>query len=260
MSNIKIFVGCAANNEDLESQAVLHWSIIKHASRPVDIVWMQQSNDEKNFFYCGPGGWNTKLWATPFSGFRWGIAAHCGYNGRAIYCDSDMIFYSDPAKLFDQVIPRGYSILGKGGGQWRICCSLIDCAEIKNHIPDIDQIKKDPRSHSKLCNTVARTKTASFSGNWNCLDRELAGRKLPDPSINVLHYTDMRSQPQLRHAIKRLGYDNKSHWFDGKLQLNKYPAINREFDRLLNEAIENGYHPDNYKIKEFGTYIKRSNK
>ena len=67
MSPVRVFVGCAPNHEDAESQAVLEHSIRKHASLPVDITWMKLSRDPVSPF----SGWNTELWPTPFSGFRW---------------------------------------------------------------------------------------------------------------------------------------------------------------------------------------------
>ena len=37
---IKVFVGCDPNNCDLEQMMVLDYSIHKHTSVPVEIVWM----------------------------------------------------------------------------------------------------------------------------------------------------------------------------------------------------------------------------
>src|SRR5262245_61554152 len=91
---IRIFVGCSGNNEDLEFQSVLHYSLEKHASQPLDITWMRLSRDPDSFWFSNPQkkeGWRTEGWATPFSALRWGIPAVCNFEGRAIYMDLDKI-------------------------------------------------------------------------------------------------------------------------------------------------------------------------
>jgi hypothetical protein len=65
---VKLFVGCSANGEDAESQAVLEYTVRKNSSLPVDIVWMKQTHDETSPLY----GWSTYTWSTPFSGFPLG--------------------------------------------------------------------------------------------------------------------------------------------------------------------------------------------
>ncbi len=126
---VKVFVGCSANGEDAESCAVLEYSLRKNSSLPVEIVWMAQSRDLQSFWH----GWNTSAWATPFSGFRWGIPAYCGFQGRAVYTDSDVIFLGDIAELWTQPMAPGAAVLAKGGGSWRLCVSLFDCAAAKPH-------------------------------------------------------------------------------------------------------------------------------
>ncbi|BBI68081.1 hypothetical protein PKHYL_22720 [Psychrobacter sp. KH172YL61] len=69
---IKVFVGCDPNNCDLEQMMVLDYSIHKHTSVPVEIVWMQLSRDPNSYWYSNPEtgeGWNTTKWSTPFQAF-----------------------------------------------------------------------------------------------------------------------------------------------------------------------------------------------
>lgn len=250
---VKIFIGCAANNEDIESQAVLEWSIRKHASESVNITWMQLDRVPGSVFE----GWNTATWATPFSGFRWAIPEMCDFQGKAIYMDSDVIVQADILELWNQKFKPRFCILGKGGGQWRICVSMFDCAAAKPYLPSIESMKIDPRSHNRLC-SLMRPKVQTFRGEWNCLDREIGNRELSHPDIKAIHYTRMNSQPQLRHAIPRLKKQNRKHWFDGPLEVNKYPKINSLFDTLLEEAKAQGFHPDRYIVEPFGKYKKRN--
>jgi hypothetical protein len=111
---VRIFVGTPANNEDLECQTVLDHSLRKHASLPLDITWMMLSRDRISFWYSDSRtrrGWNTQTWATPFSAPRWGNPAARGFQGRAIYMDSDMIVMADIAELWTQPIPPRKALL-----------------------------------------------------------------------------------------------------------------------------------------------------
>lgn len=259
---IRVFVGCAANHEDIESQAVLEWSIRKHCSLPVEITWMRMSRDPASPFHAGtPQGWRTEQWATPFSGFRWAIPALCGFESRAIYMDSDVIVMADLAELWAQQPAPGKFLVAKGGGAWRICVSMFDCAEAKKHMPPVLDLRRDPASHKKLCRLIRERPelVQAFEGEWNCLDREIGARAVDDPAIKAIHYTDMRSQPQLRHALPRLAAAGQEHWHDGEKLIGQYPKIDALFDTLLEEAKANGYAPEIYaREKPFGRYTKRS--
>src|SRR6186997_1371038 len=116
---IRLFVGCAAW-ADAESQAVLEYTARSQSSLPIDIVWMSQA--KKGFW----SGWNTKGWKTPFTGFRWGIPAYCGFQGKAIYTDSDFIFRADLAELWNQDIP-GALLLNSTEGKLNTAAILMDC-------------------------------------------------------------------------------------------------------------------------------------
>lgn len=251
---IRVFVGCAANHEDLESQAVLEWSIRKHASEPVEITWMQLSHDPASPWY----GWRTENWATPFSGFRWAIPEVCGFEGRAIYTDSDVIFMADIAELWRQKFQPGKSIMAKGGGSWRLCVSLWDCAT-GGPWPPLSWLKVNPDAHAQLCSQVPGwSKIQSFEGNWNCLDGEHYA-SLYDPAIKAIHYTDMSTQPQLRHALKRLAAEGAKHWFDGTVKMHQRRDLIELFDTMLAEAKANGYTPERYATApKFGDFRKRS--
>jgi hypothetical protein len=159
---------------------------------------MKLSRDSDSFWFSdGEGnGWNTTTWATPFSGFE----------GRAIYMDSDVIVLADIAQLWHQPMQPGKVALAKGGGSWRYCVSLWDCAEAVKHLPALPWLKREASSHQKM---VAYFKdnpglTQAFSGDWNCLDGE-GHPNLRDGAVKAIHYTDMGTQPQLRHAAPRQG-------------------------------------------------------
>ena len=257
---IRIFVGSAANGEDAESQAVLEYTLRRHASLQLEITWMALSRDPASPFYSeGPRGWQTKLWATPFSGLRWALPSLCQYRGRAIYMDSDVIVRADIAELWRQEIPAGACVLARRRGGWRLCVSLWDCAAAAAQVGAIVPLKHDPLAHGRLTQKFATDPrlVAPFAGRWNCLDGE--DLALDHPDVKAIHYTSMPHQPHLRIAMARLAANGRRHWFDGEIRPHWRPDLVALFEQLLGEAIAAGYLPSNYEPAEpFGDYAKKS--
>lgn len=263
---IRIFVGCPANNEDLECQAVLEYSLRSHTARPLDITWMMLSRDRASFWYSNPAernsppgtrpaeaGWLTKWWATPFSALRWGIPAACGYQGRAIYLDSDMIAMADIGELWDQDIPRGKVLLAKGGDEFISCVMLMDCAAMQPLMPPIDAIKGELHRYRHVRRDL-KGHVADYRNNWNCRDGERY-ESIFDPDIKILHYTHIPTQPNHKHARARLAREGKKHWYPGPDLPHARPEFNELFDRLLIEAADAGYPLERYRVaREFGEY------
>lgn len=245
---IRIFVGCAPNHEDAESQAVLEYSIRKHSSESVEITWMKHSDDPKSFWH----GWDSSLWATPFSGFRWGIPAACDYHGKAIYMDSDVILLGDIAELYNQRMAPGKVALAKGGGSWRYCVSLWDCAAMEGLVFPIERLRKVATSHREMVNYMASHPhlTQEFMGDWNSLDG-IGHSNLLDGKLKALHYTDMRHQPQLQHAIPRLAAEGRKHWFDGKVLPHPRKDVQNLFNAYLIDAIQTGFTVAKYCTEPF---------
>lgn len=250
---IRVFVGAAPSGEDAESLAVLEYTLRKHASRPVEIVFMTISRDPASFWH----GWDTSRWATPFSGFRWGIPAACGFEGKAIYTDSDVIFMRDPAELFDQDVPAGKVVLGKGGGSWRLCVSLWDCAAAEAVMLPLADLKARPDAHREMGRRI-QPHIGAFAGHWNVLDGEGFADPL-DPAVGAHHYTDMSAQYHLKHALPRLAREGRKHWFDGVTRPHPRQDLQAMFDDLLAEAVAAGYRPEDYVPAEpFGAIAKAS--
>lgn len=253
---IKLFVGCAPNGEDSESQLVLEYTARKHTSEHIDITWMKINKKDPNSFWYG---WDTSLWATPFSGFRWGIPAACNFEGQAIYMDSDMIILSDLKKLWDQPFrdsPRAV-VMAKGGEQsWRFCVCKWDCYFAKNHIMTLEDLKKDSQAHRKMMNYYSnhRELVQAFDGDWNNLD----GENKPIDEIDILHYTDMSTQFHHKYVQKR----GIKHWYDGDVYEHKRKDLQALFDRYYQEALDNGYTIDQYipNEEDYVNYIKETQK
>lgn len=219
---IRIFVGCAPNHEDAESQAVLEYTIRKHASQPVDITWMRLTNDPDSPFHVAK--WDTSTWATPFSGFRYSVPALAGYEGRAIYMDSDVIVQADVAELV--ALPmRNAHVLARASN--RLCVSLWDCESLVTGERQPLAIGPFPPDQQ-----------------WNVLDGERY--ELDDPRVKAIHYTSMPHQPHLPRAMRRLKCAGRTHWFDGKPTTHWRADLVALFDRLFHEAHEAGFTVDRY--------------
>ena len=255
-NSVKLFVGCCSNGEDAESMAVLEYSVRKNSSLPVDITWMMQTHDDTSPYY----GWSTETWATPFSGFRWSLPEVCNFEGRAIYCDSDFIWLSDIAKLWNQEFEPGKIVMAKGGdNSWRYCSSLWDCEAAKNVMPSLSDIKKTPTAHQQLMGLFSTNQqfVQAFEGNWNCID----GENLPLDMIDALHYSDMSTQFHLPRAVARMENTEYKHWFDGEMKPHWRKDLQLEFDRMLFDAESMGYTVDKYIPTDnefFGEYVKES--
>lgn len=251
---IKLFVGCAPNGEDAESQMVLEYTARKHTSMPLDIVWMKISNDPSSYWH----GWDTKLWSTPFSGFRWGIPEFCDFQGQAIYMDSDMIINADLAELWNAPFEKNKSIMGKGG--WRFCVAKWNCDRAGHHVMPVSRLKSIPEFHSRMFNyfSVRENLVQLFDRQWNNFDGE--NDNLSD--IKILHYTDMSTQPHFKYALPRLEKTNIPHWYDGEIRTHRRNDVAELFDREYNSAINEGYTVEKYlpAQDDIVEYIKQSQK
>jgi len=251
---IKIFVGTPANNEDLECQCVLDYSLRKFASQPLDITWMMLSRDPNSIWYSdGNKGWNTKGWATPFSPLRWAIPAACKFQGRAIYMDCDMIALADIAELWNQPIPPGKGLLAKGGQEVVSCVMLFDCAAMHVVMPTL-QGWMGKEGEYRHVRRLVRSAAADYKDDWNCRDGENC-KSIYEPHVKILHYTRIPTQPNHKYARERLKREGKAHWFPGPDQPHPKPEVTELFDRMYQEAIAAGRGPEAFRVDpEFGAY------
>jgi hypothetical protein len=264
VERIRVFVGTPANNEDLECQAVLAWSLKKHhPADDVDLTWMMLSRDPQSFWYSNPQanprqGWNTKTWATPFSPLRWGIPAACNYEGKAIYCDSDQIFMADVAELWNQPLNGKVALMSKDGAS---CCFLMDCAAMRGILPRIEDLKSDPQVYRHVRGKIAQH-SGVFTGDWNCRDGVCRDPINPhdydtiyNPDVKLLHYTRIPTQPNHKYARERLKKEGKPHWFPGPDEPHPKKEVTELFDRMYAECVEANQGPETFRTSpEFGAY------
>ncbi len=190
-SSVKVYVGTDPRMH--KAEIALEYSIYKHSTVPVDIVWMDFARGglwadwnigrEHGHPYAGQG------WATDFSCFRFAIPEANHFEGRAIYLDVDMILVGDIKELFDLPMPSAVLIPSKG-----FDVMLYDCAAFKDRLwwPSIEEMKKSGArisDYGKLLND--RGMLAELSAAWNCCD----GDGYEPATTRLVHYTNMRTQP-----------------------------------------------------------------
>lgn len=247
---IRLFVGVDGTNCDLESQMVLEYTARKHCSLPLEIVWMQQAA-------TGPwSGWKCGSGRTPFSHFRWSIPSVCGWQGKAIYTDSDFFFLSDIAELWNQTIPHVMLVRKPQDKPARAACILFDCAKAKGHVPDLKHLRQMHDAHGQCSEYFRQHRTLldAFSGDWDCIgfEKDVKGKgNLNDPRIKAIHYTRMEQQLHLKYAIPRLQKEGRQHWYvatGAKVFPHPRPDLQDLFDRLYQEALESGYSVEQYRV------------
>lgn len=259
---VRVFVGCDPNDCDLEQMMVLEHTLRKHASLPVEIHWMRLSRNAQSFWYSDParpdGGWRTERWATPFSGFRWGVPAHCGFEGRAIYMDTDMIVMADIAELWRTPLnaPAVFAARREQGFQ-RFCVMLWDCAAARGVLPGIAELRRLPDAHKRV--------TAHFAAHpeqvqpMNPAFNNIDGDDQPAERIKILHYSDMGTQFSHRYALPRLQAAGAAHWFDGEVMPHPRADLAELFDREYQDALASGRSLEQYRNPEpYGELIKKS--
>lgn len=259
---IRIFAGCDPNDCDLEQMMVFEHSVRRRASLPVEIEWMRLSRDPQSHWYSQPGaadgGWRTERWATPFSGFRWGVPSRCGYAGRAIYMDTDMLVLGDLAELWQTPIdaPAVFAARTDGDMQ-RYCVMLWDCAAARAVLPDYAVLRANPDAHRELVNHFAAypQQVQPMDPAFNNIDGE-NGRV---ERIKVLHYSDMGTQFTHRRAFDRLRAEGRTHWFDGEVLPHPRADLAALFEAEYQDAFAAGRRPEDYRAAEcFGVFPKKS--
>ena len=217
MEKIRIFIGSSANGEDKLVEAAYEYTLRKNTDRDLEIIWMRQTNDKSSFW----SQFNSKLWDTPFSGFRWGIPEYCNFEGRAIYTDVDMLNFHDIGDLYDLPMFEKPALRREGRG----CVMLFDCSKFKNwgFLP-----KEDLFYHQEVYSFFIENDIAGYlSPTWNSIDGDVPGCK-------QLHYSRMPTQPW------------RPSWYRGVTMPHDNPELEKLFWDTLEEARNAGYHEDNY--------------
>lgn len=161
---------------------------------------------------------------TPFSFQRFLIPQVCGYEGRAIYLDSDMLVFKDIVNLWNRPFGEANVLAAysdsESGRKPQFSVMLMNCSQLKWNIQQIvDQLDSGALSYEQLMYdfSLART-SAVIEPEWNSLEIFKPGQTA------LLHYTDMNTQPWVSH-LNPLGY----LWVRSLRQAIQDGAISRSF-------------------------------
>jgi hypothetical protein len=200
---IDIFVG--ADRSQLLAVAVLEHSIRRHTSRPVQLrPLIDLDLPEPRDLRQGS--------RTNFSFARFAIPELCGYCGKGLYLDADMLVFRDIGELWDipfdgasvviqEEIP-GHAVSHDkpGAPKTRVKqCSvmLIDCQrarwDVRRIVAGLDGGYTYEELMHQLCILPEREIRYAVPFAWNSLEHF-------DEATRLIHYTDMDTQPWVSAA------------------------------------------------------------
>ena len=198
-------VYCGADRSQKLAFEVLAHSIRRHASRAVEIATIDNAlappvADARHAPY------------TEFSFGRFAIPERCGYAGRALYMDSDMLVFRDLAEAYD--VPfDGAKILIEAGSRGQrdrgkhAAFMLLDASRLHWRVADLVAGLGTRYGYDELLSIdplVAPGEIAErIPAGWNMLDAYEPG------TTRNLHYTEIRTQPWVhaRHPHGALWID-----------------------------------------------------
>jgi lipopolysaccharide biosynthesis glycosyltransferase len=184
---------------------VCRYSILKHASIPVDIQYLKQDDLRMRGFYRRDVD---ALASTEFTFTRFLIPALNNYKGTAIFMDSDMILIDDIAKLLEEVDPtkavtcvqHDYTppVGMKMDGQQQLAyprknwSSMVvwNCAHESNSVVTVDSVNDPDVTGAYLhrFSWLNDKEIGAVGPEWNWLtDWYIEGR---DGTPKLLHYTE----------------------------------------------------------------------
>ncbi len=195
----RIFIG--TERAQLVPYEVLAHSIRVHSSIPVEITPMIDLPDIPE-----PRGHDDRS-RTGFSLYRFVIPRLCGYEGKALYLDADMVAFADIAELdrlefgeakalaTEQLEPPGaWATDPKFRPGPHTACLLLDCGRLDWRVEDIvAEIDRGTYSYADLVRELALLAPDEFATTipkeWNHLE-------VYEPGVTrILHYTVVSTQP-----------------------------------------------------------------
>jgi lipopolysaccharide biosynthesis glycosyltransferase len=205
---IKIFIGTCVRN--LQAEIALEYSLRRNTNSDIEIVWMRDIPSNKVFH-----GWNRDNWGTGFTPFRWVVPELCGFKGKAIYMDVDMICLGDIRELWEMSIPDG-KVMKSLPGNYSVM--LFDCEHFGKMVNTSPIARWRQSSCSPAFNGLyndyvtqleSNDLVASLEVEWNSLDR-LDYTQHPfrwQRPAKLIHYTQKDTQPWCpypeKHQYKR---------------------------------------------------------
>ena len=198
---VRVFIG-SGEASLLERKALIH-SLRKHTRRELDLYVFNgthnsiEHNDEPPVLAPMPLEIKYRNY-TEFSLYRYLIPQLCGFSGRAIWLDSDMLCLGDIGELFDTPLD-GFDFLAKADayyvGGWGPSVMLIDCERCRFDLPaiyaDIDAGQHTCADFTHFTRTFLDRhpyQLGKLDPRWNEFDRF-------DAQTRLIHYTCLHTQP-----------------------------------------------------------------
>jgi hypothetical protein len=199
---IRIFVG--TDKTQMLAARVLEYSIKKHASMSVDFVPMVDM----------PVPMPKDPAHQPRTGFsfaRFLIPSLCGYQGRAIYLDADMLVLADISKVWEFPMNSADILCAEQptekGRVRQYSVMLMNCANLSWNINEIvNGLNEGKYNYTQLmyefCIVSSERISPTLPYEWNCLEH------FEPEKTCLIHYTDMPTQPwvSLRNRNRAVWY------------------------------------------------------
>jgi hypothetical protein len=186
---VRVYVG--SQDAQMLAVKVLEYSIRAHTEADVVVFPLHEARVE----FPMPRDVKNRP-RTPFSFQRFYIPALQGFQGRAIYLDSDMQVFRDIRELWNLPF-EGADLLaarepGESSRKPQFSVMLLNCDELKWDLTEIvAALDRGELTYETLMYdmAVARRVRAAIDHSWNSLERYVPG------TTCLLHYTDMPTQP-----------------------------------------------------------------
>ena len=227
---IRVFVG-AAHSHRLFVE-VLRWSIQRHSSRKVEVVSIGELLGHSLVMPKRP----ENLPGTPFSFQRFAVPMLAGWQGRAIYLDSDKVVLRDIAQLYERPMRFGQKVLRRtaSGPDGRVkmrssSVMLMDCSRLQQWSPQriADELDAGKYSYVDLMKLKPIWLKGSLPRGWNSLDYYEPG------NTSLVHYTKKATQPWLCR-----GHPFESLWFEALYSGLDAGAVSQD---AIDFSLEHGY-------------------
>ncbi len=231
MFPIKIYLGTQV--EQSLAVDVLTYSILRHTQQKIQITPLYEAVQADGIDIPTPSDPQLRP-RTPFTFQRFAIPALCGYQGRAIYLDSDMLVLKDIDLLWQQPF-AGADLLSvpEPEGSTRspqYSVMLLNCEQLDWDVVQLvnDLIQgKWTYQQFVLEMAPAERKAATLPPGWNELECYTPGHSA------LVHYTDMPRQPWLSVVNPYA-----SLWCDVLLTAISEGAITRE---TVCDSVDKGW-------------------
>jgi hypothetical protein len=186
---VRVYVG--SQEAQMLAVRVLEFSIREHTQAQVEVYPLHEARVE---FPLPRDAANRPR--TPFSFQRFYIPSLNGFQGRAIYLDSDMQVFRDILEVWNLPFDGAQLLAAREPGESsrrpQFSVMLLNCDELKWNLPEIvAALDRGELTYETLMYdmAVARSVRAAIDPSWNSLERYVPGE------TGLLHYTDMPTQP-----------------------------------------------------------------